>query len=208
MPPPNSELKSGQARRRGHEHAAPRAAILAAALDLGRTDGWDAVTMRRIADRSEYSTSSAYNHFNGREDILLALVQDGFAHLRGALVGALASAAADPIDAVRAAVRAYLDFALSDPALYQLMYGLGTISVTATHTFGEAQAVDDVLKAPFTRSGDARACEHAVQIWGATHGLLALLAVGRVEVDRTHLHVLLDDLVDNVLARALPAFSD
>jgi AcrR family transcriptional regulator len=57
------------------------------AHDLARSEGWDAVTMRRLAERIEYSADFAYRYFTGRDDILLALVQDGCHGLRGRVGG-------------------------------------------------------------------------------------------------------------------------
>src|SRR5258705_2201234 len=117
--------------RRQRERAAARELILAAARDLARSEGWDAVTMRRLAERIDYSANFAYRYFTGRDDILLALVRDGFARLRDAMVAASnqpapgsASRAPVPAEAAaRQAWHAYLDFALAEPDLYQLMYG-------------------------------------------------------------------------------------
>ena len=60
-------------RRRQRERAAARETILSAALDVARRDGWDAVTMRRLAEEIDYSANFAYRYFTGRDDILLAL---------------------------------------------------------------------------------------------------------------------------------------
>jgi hypothetical protein len=46
-------------------------------------DPWD-----RLADEIKYSASFAYRYFTGRDDILLALVREGFAWLRGAVATA------------------------------------------------------------------------------------------------------------------------
>ena len=75
-------------RRRDRERTAARESILSAARDLARREGWDAVTMRRLADEIEYSANFAYRYFTGRDDILLALVRDGFTRLRDAMAAA------------------------------------------------------------------------------------------------------------------------
>ena len=188
--------------RREREREAARATILAAALDLARSEGWDAVTMRRLAERIEYSANFAYRYFGGRDDILLALVRDGFARLRERMA---AAAAADgqgvgvPADAVRRAGHAYLDFALAEPDLYRAMYGLGGVHVPTADTFVDGQAVGDLLTALLTDAGDPAAGRHVVRLWATAHGLVALLGVGRLEPDTTHLHALLDDALDDVL---------
>jgi AcrR family transcriptional regulator len=200
--------------RRERERAAARAAILSAARDLARREGWDAVTMRRLADEIDYSANFAYRYFTGRDDILLALVREGFARLREAMAAAGRQPVPAPADmasssaaeaAVRQAGHAYLDFALAEPDLYQLMYGLGGVRVQAADTWDEGQAVGDVLSGLLAAAGDRQPGNHVLQLWATAHGLIALRVVGRVKVDRAALHALLDDALTDCLARALPA---
>ena len=200
-------------RRRGRERAAARASILSAARDLARREGWDAVTMRRLADEIEYSANFAYRYFTGRDDILLALVRDGFARLREAMATAgqqpipasAGPASSTEAAAVRRAGHAYLDFALTEPDLYQLMYSLGGVRVQAADTWNEGQAVGDVLAGLLAAAGDRQPGQHVLQLWATAHGLIALRVVGRVDVDPAALHALLDDALTDCLARALPA---
>jgi AcrR family transcriptional regulator len=189
-------------RRRQRERAAARETILSAALDVARRDGWDAVTMRRLAEEIDYSANFAYRYFTGRDDILLALVRAGFARLRDAM--ATAGKHAGSAAAVRSAGHAYLDFALADPDLYQLMYGLGGVRVPATDTWDEGQAVGDVLTGLLATAGDAQPEQHVLQLWATAHGLIALQVVGRVGVDPDGLHALFDDALTDCLTRALP----
>jgi AcrR family transcriptional regulator len=195
--------------RREREREAARATILAAALGLARDEGWDAVTMRRLAERIEYSANFAYRYFRGRDDILLALVRDGFARLRERM--AAAAAAPDgrgpvaPADAVRRAGHAYLDFALAEPDLYRAMYGLDGVHVSTADTFVEGEAVGDLLTALLADAGDPAAGRHVVRLWATAHGLVALLGVGRLEPDTARLHALLDDALDDVLRGVSPS---
>ncbi len=198
---------SATGRRRERERADARAAILAAARELAREDGWDAVTMRRLAERIEYSTNFAYRYFTGREEILLALVRDGFTRLHAAMVAAAGRHAPDAegaaeggaAGAVRRAGHAYLDFALAESDLYQVMYGLGGVHVPTADTFTEGQALGDLLTGLLSGAGDSEAEPHVLRLWATAHGLLALHGVGRVQLDSTHLHSVLDDALDELL---------
>jgi AcrR family transcriptional regulator len=202
---------TGPQQRRERERSTARATIVAAARDLGRAEGWDAVTMRRLAEKIEYSSNFAYRYFTGRDDILLAVVRDGFARLRDAMAAAANTEAAlgdgsgSTAAAVRLAAHAYLDFALAEPELYQIMYGLGGVRVPTADTFSDGEAVGDVLVTLLADGGDHQAFEHVLQLWATAHGLIALLAVGRLDVDVVQLRRLADAALDDVLARALPA---
>lgn len=177
--------------RRQHERAQSRTAILQAARDLARAEGWEAVSMRRLADRIGYSTNFAYRYFTGREDILLALVRDGFTRLASAMQ------AAGPT--LRDAGAAYLDFALDEPDLYQVMYGLGGVYVTASATVTEGNAVGAVIADIL--GIDDPTDERIVRLWASVHGLVALWFVGKLNLDRSQLHQVLIPLVDDLLAQ-------
>ncbi len=202
-------------RRREKERAAARETILSAALGVARRDGWDAVTMRRLADEIEYSANFAYRYFTGRDDILLALVRGGFTRLRDAMAtagdqtgsgsagGPTTGASGTAAMAARRAAHAYLDFALADPDLYQLMYGLGGVRVPVADTWDEGQAIGDLLIGLLTTGGDTQPGQHVLQLWATAHGLIALQVVGRVEVDSAGLHAILEDALTDCLARVL-----
>jgi AcrR family transcriptional regulator len=171
--------------------------------------------MRRLADEIEYSAHFAYRYFTGRDDILLALVRDGFTRLRDTMAtaghGATSMGAMNtetgpsgPVAAVRRAAHAYLDFALTEPELYQLMYSLGGVRVPATDTWREGQAIGDLFTDLLTDAGDAQAQQHVLQLWATAHGLIALHVVGRVDVDPVALHTLLEGALTDCLTRALP----
>ena len=87
---------------------------------------------------------------------------------------------------------AYLDFALADPELYQLMYSLGGVRVPVTDTWTEGQAIGDIFIGLLAAAGDARPEAHVLQLWATAHGLIALQVVGRVDVDAAALHALFD----------------
>ncbi|MEY9848525.1 AcrR family transcriptional regulator [Streptacidiphilus sp. BW17] len=194
-------------RRRDRERAAARETILSAARDLARRDGWDAVTMRRLAEEIEYSANFAYRYFTGRDDILHALVREGFARLRDAMATAGrqtgldsdAGDAAAAAAALRRAGHAYLDFALTEPDLYQLMYGLGGVRVPAIDAWAEGQAVGDLMTDLLATAGDPDPEQHVLRLWATAHGLIALLVVGRVEVDADGLHALFEDALTDCL---------
>ncbi|HET8589658.1 MAG TPA: TetR/AcrR family transcriptional regulator [Nakamurella sp.] len=164
--------------RRERERAQARTAILDAARELAQQEGWDAVSMRRLAGRIGYSTNYAYRYFSGRDDILLALVTDGFTRLAEAM------RAAGP--SLHAAAAAYLDFALAEPDLYQIMYGLGGVHVPAADTVTQGNAVGRVI-ADLLETEDPND-DRVVRIWATAHGLLALRSAGKLPADRTYLH--------------------
>ena len=100
--------------RRERERAEREKLIIAAARELAETEGWDAVTTRRLAERVEYSQPVLYSHFDGKDAIKTAVAVEGFAELATGLAAARA-AAPDPARALAAVSDAYMDFARRQP---------------------------------------------------------------------------------------------
>src|SRR5947207_15969735 len=93
--------------RRQRERAARRQLIVATARKLAETEGWDAVTTRRLSTEIEYSQPVLYKHFSGMDAIAEAVAIDGFRELTHALREA--SADADkPDDKFRRMAHAYI----------------------------------------------------------------------------------------------------
>src|SRR5580765_2972412 len=70
--------------RHGREREAIRRAILDAARDLFVTEGYQNVSIRKIAERIEYSPAAIYGYFPSKDDIFFALAEEGFRLLHGA----------------------------------------------------------------------------------------------------------------------------
>ena len=61
----------------GAERAQRRQVIVNAARELAESEGWEAVTTRRLADRIEYSQPVLYSHFEGKDAIVSAVASRG-----------------------------------------------------------------------------------------------------------------------------------
>ena len=96
-----------------------RERVLEAAVDLMSREGIAALSMREVARRAGLSHQAPYHHFRNREGILAAIAEDGFRRLNQRLEAVSGrNAAARMI----AGGRAYVDFALSHPAHFQVMF--------------------------------------------------------------------------------------
>ncbi len=110
----------GTTERRERERQELRTRILDAARELFADEGYDAVTMRRIAEKIEYSPTAIYFHFRDKQALIRELCDEDF----GALAGQFQKIAriADPIDRLRQIGRAYVGFAMSHRNHYRLMF--------------------------------------------------------------------------------------
>jgi AcrR family transcriptional regulator len=111
------------AERKLRDKQARRAQIIGAARRIAELEGWSKVTVRRLSDEISYSQPVLYAHFGSREGILAAVAIEGFQEMGLALEKARKRVKRrDPLESVAAA---YLEFAASSPALYEVMFSLG-----------------------------------------------------------------------------------
>ncbi len=113
-------LEMGAVERRARQREEIRSQIVDAARDIVMNEGYQALTMRRIAEAIEYSPAAIYQYFQNRDAIAIAVSAEGFAQLLEAF--APVRAIANPRERLEAIARAYIDFALRNPATYRLMF--------------------------------------------------------------------------------------
>src|ERR1700753_3520688 len=101
--------------RKARERAQRERMIVAVARELAESDGWDAVTTRKLADRIEYSQPVLYSHFAGKDAIVAAVAMEGFTELADMLAAARSMADL---------ATAYLAFARDNPAVYDAMFNM------------------------------------------------------------------------------------
>jgi AcrR family transcriptional regulator len=110
----------GSTERREREKGELRQLILDTARQLFLEEGFDAVTMRRIADKIEYTPTTIYLHFKDKEALFRELIEDDFRKLAESFAKLVEIN--DPLERIEAAAWAYARFALTHPNHYQLMF--------------------------------------------------------------------------------------
>ncbi|WP_026730009.1 TetR/AcrR family transcriptional regulator [Flavobacterium denitrificans] len=100
-----------------------RSNILGAAYDIVKEDGWNGLSMRKIADRIEYTAPIIYEYFSNKDAILTELTGQGFIKLAKELEKAKAKFE-KPEEQLEAMWMAYWDFAFTDTEMYQVMFGV------------------------------------------------------------------------------------
>jgi AcrR family transcriptional regulator len=111
------------AERKQRDRQARRALIISAARRIAELEGWSNVTVRRLSDEISYSQPVLYAHFGSREGILAAVAIEGFQEMGLALEKARKRVQRG--NTVELVAAAYLEFAASSPALYEVMFSLG-----------------------------------------------------------------------------------
>jgi len=170
--------------RRDRERQETRAHILDAARELFARHGYQAVTMREIARRIEYTPTAIYFHFKDKESLLRELCREDFQALGAYLhrIGRIP----DPLERLQKMGLAYVEFGLKYPHHYRLQFMtpslepyLGEIGLTKGAPDQDAYAflqvsVSEAMKAGRFRP-DLKDPELVAQVfWAAVHGLVSL----------------------------------
>jgi AcrR family transcriptional regulator len=169
-----------------------RVALLAAAREELIARGPGAISLRAVARRAGVSHAAPKHHFDDRAGLLTALAVEGFDRLRDVLLKALDSAGPASSERLTALGRAYLDFGLAEPALFELMFRPDQLHAddedlraSQVASFGVLAGAVDTAAAWHTRAEPDRASLSLIA-WAFVHGLVVLARSGALEgaVDR------------------------
>ncbi|MCC6132703.1 MAG: TetR/AcrR family transcriptional regulator [Acidobacteria bacterium] len=174
----------GITERKEREKQAVRTRILDAARELFIRDGYEAVTMRRIAEAIEYSPTTIYLHFKDKDALIRELCRTDFA-----LFGAAfrqAGEERDPIERIRKSGHAYIRFGVEHPNHYRLLFMTPSqMSATEHEEFHQKepeldayaflkQAVEEALAAGRFRQELTDSDLISQVLWAGVHGVVAL----------------------------------
>jgi AcrR family transcriptional regulator len=110
----------GVKERRAREKSGTRDKILDAARELFVTEGYDGVSMRRVAERIEYSPTAIYIHFADKQELFHELCQQDYARL--AEVFQSSAMSSDPIERLKQIGSTYTEFGMRYPNHYRFMF--------------------------------------------------------------------------------------
>ena len=159
-----------------------RERILQAAMEMMTKDGLAALSMREVASRAGVSHQAPYHYFENREAILAAIAEEGFKKFNATLES---SSGSNAVARLIAAGRAYVGFALSHPAHFQVMFRPELVNLDkyptalaeANRGFAILQSlIDGVVKEKFLPASHAQGM--VILAWAFVHGLSGLLLEG------------------------------
>jgi AcrR family transcriptional regulator len=111
----------GVRERRAREKENLRQEILDAARLLFVKEGYENVSIRKIADRIDYSPGTIYLYFKDKADIFESLADETFWRLHRRL-SAIVADGGDPLERLRRVARSYVEFALENPNHYMVTF--------------------------------------------------------------------------------------
>ena len=167
-----------------------RRLILDTTRHLLVSEGYKSLSMRKIARAIDKSATSIYLHFENKDALFHALIEEGMERLLTMLEAARATHPADPIARLEMICRRYLAFGLENPEYYEIMFMLHPEHMARypAEKFRRARRNLDLIAevlADGTALGlfdvpDARVA--ASGVWASLHGIVSILLAERLDV--------------------------
>jgi AcrR family transcriptional regulator len=194
--------------RKEREKAELRQLILDGAMEIFLMEGFENTSIRKIADRIEYSPGTIYVYFKDKNEILLELQRIAFDRLMEVMRSA--ESHVDPLAQVYAIGQEYISFALQHPGLYELMFVLRAPMDAIRPDCGweDGFRTYDYFKSVLSKAIDNGQLIHTdlevlcVTLWATVHGLVTLFLRERFQmIPQEHIEPLMRhamrQLVDN-----------
>ncbi|MEI9810707.1 MAG: TetR/AcrR family transcriptional regulator [Bacteroidota bacterium] len=174
-----------------------RGNILGASLEIVKEEGWPALSMRKIADKIEYTAPIIYEYFNNKDAILQELTRMGYVKLAKQMEEAN-SKFTDPAEQLEAMWMAYWNFAFAERELYQVMYGVEANCCVMGNACDDVKAPSNMLwnKIEEITPADKRTEEYVdtkyYTFWSVVHGLISINLTRQQTSDDINKQVLKD----------------
>lgn len=190
--------------RRLRQKVEVKTSILQAAWQLVLEEGWQALSIRKIADAIEYSVPVIYTHFENKDAILQEFTKDGFRLLTEAIVQQRDSQP-DPSQQLVAMAQGYWDFAFTHKEYYQLMFGLGISLCEQVNQVAEMKQFSNVLIGVIqeainsSRQPEVNAFLKFHTYWSILHGLVSIQMIDRQPIANPWSQLVLKDAIDGYI---------
>ncbi|MEJ5962625.1 TetR/AcrR family transcriptional regulator [Pedobacter immunditicola] len=177
--------------------------ILNAALDIVKEEGWQSLSMRKIAEKIEYTAPIIYEYFANKDGILLELTRQGYVIL-GKEVRKVMKDETTAAERLEAMWIAYWDFAFEHQELYQLMYGVDMNCCEVKKSLQEAEALTNLFFDAIRdvmdddNPADDLVCRKFYTFWSIIHGLISINIVNKGRGDQMN-QLILHDAIKGII---------
>jgi AcrR family transcriptional regulator len=179
------ETVMGILERKTRHKESLRQDILDAAREMFVRDGYEGVSMRKIAERIEYSPTTIYHYFDDKAQLLSEIVHETFLKFNARMAAHACQTRADALDCLLGGMQIYVDFALQNPSHYYVTFMMEAPADCPEHLKPQVheqgmrafdylrQAVIRAMAEGRLAAGDAELA--AQTIWCGIHGVASLL---------------------------------
>jgi len=191
--------------------------ILDTALELIVKDGFQNLSMRRLASRLNITATTIYNYFSNKDEINLMIRMHGFDMLYRKFKQCV-DEHQDPYERLEAMIRSYFDFGTGIPNYYDIMFNLHTPKyldyvetelepVARIEKEASLRTYDITRKAiaDLNKNGIARSDDEVmlltIQLWCDAHGIISLYNSKLFQEINDDPRKLINQLIDVVIKR-------
>jgi AcrR family transcriptional regulator len=165
----------------GYHHGNLRAALVQAAVGLGREKGLDGIVIREVARRTGVSHNAAYRHFADRDELLREVARVGHDELAETMRSRVKRVRVkDPVERARRRLRevgkAYVEYALAEPGLFAVAFSHVSIGDLSGPYELLGAALDDCVAAGYLPESKREGAE--LSCWAGVHGFAMLYSTG------------------------------
>jgi AcrR family transcriptional regulator len=181
-----------------------RSRILTTAWQMVKEDGWQSVSIRKIAEAIEYSVPVIYDHFENKEAILMEFGKEAF-RLLSKKIQQAKEKSNNPAEQLKAIADAYWSFALRNKEYYQLMYGVGMLGCQIEKCFPERADFKNLVMEPIkaivskSKYSDANSFLKYYTFWSILHGLISIKSMRNSNVSDEVNKMVLDDAIEGFI---------
>jgi AcrR family transcriptional regulator len=174
-----------------------RCNILDASLNIVKEEGWPALSMRKIADKIEYTAPIIYEYFDNKEAILQELTRMGYVKLAKQMSEA-ENKFSNPAEQLEAMWLAYWNFAFAEKELYQVMFGVQTNCCVNSNADAEVKAPATMMwnkieeLVPENKRTKEYVDRRYYTFWSVVHGLISINMTRQLVSDDINRQVLKD----------------
>jgi AcrR family transcriptional regulator len=170
-----------------------RSSILSAALKIVKQEGWNALSMRKIAEEIDYTAPVIYEYFTSKESLVAELSNTGYLMLVSRIREAKNSQPA-PVQQLEVMWLAYWKFAFVEKELYQAMFGVEVNCSGSEEGVSRSEELTalfyDVIGQLMKTSTEDVVSTKYLTFWSVVHGLISINLVHKGKSDEINQNVL------------------
>lgn len=182
-----------------------RQEIMDTAREMFVTEGYQSVSMRKIAGKINYSATTIYLYFKDKNDLLHQICEQTFANL-AQNISAIQRLSDNPLEKLRSGLREYIHFGLKHPSQYEIVF-ITPLPVNIEKEFDETNGkiafdtlrsvIAECISANLLKSKDVDLVSQT--LWAGIHGVTALL-IQHQSFPFVEREKLIDNVVDTLIA--------
>ncbi|MDZ4725588.1 MAG: TetR/AcrR family transcriptional regulator [Leptospira sp.] len=191
-----------------YHHGDLKKALVEATIQLLKEDGYQSLSLRKISKLAGVSQAAPYRHYNDLESLIADVASEGFKLLTDQLSKIRRKAKSNPLLQFRESGLSYVEFALTNPDLFQIMYGNQIQNHSEYETLIAAEDEPfEILKEIITDCKNAKIIKTAdiektsIAAWTMVHGIAVLLLGNQVmfrNLDLKHARTVTKELIEHL----------